>query len=96
MTAVLPAEGDVFLHRVFAGSYVLNGAGEVMGLLQVDEEVGLEINRGRGETVLKLQGWVTSCVSSAPGTFRVGLRFGPTPAAVRAELQVFLKKLYRR
>jgi D-aminopeptidase len=37
VTAVLPAEGDVFLQRVFAGSYVLNGAGEVMGLLQVDE-----------------------------------------------------------
>jgi D-aminopeptidase len=37
VTAVLPAEGDVFLQRVFAGSYVLNGAGEVMGLRQVDE-----------------------------------------------------------
>lgn len=37
VTAVLPAEGDVFQDRVFAGSYVLNGAGEVMGLLQVDE-----------------------------------------------------------
>jgi D-aminopeptidase len=37
VTAVLPAEGDVFLQRVFAGSYVLNGAGEVMGILQVDE-----------------------------------------------------------
>jgi D-aminopeptidase len=37
VTAVLPAEGDVFLHRIFAASYVLNGAGEVMGLLQVDE-----------------------------------------------------------
>lgn len=37
VTAVLPAEGDVFLQRAFAGSYVLNGAGEVMGLLQVDE-----------------------------------------------------------
>ncbi len=37
VTAVLPAEGDVFLQRVFAGAYVLNGAGEVMGLLQADE-----------------------------------------------------------
>ncbi len=37
VTAVLPAAGDVFLQRVFAGAYVLNGAGEVMGLLQVDE-----------------------------------------------------------
>jgi D-aminopeptidase len=34
---VLPAAGDVFLQRVFAGSYVLNGAGEMMGLTQVDE-----------------------------------------------------------
>ncbi len=37
VTAVLPAEGDVFLKRVCAGSWTLNGAGEVMGLLQVDE-----------------------------------------------------------
>jgi D-aminopeptidase len=37
VTAVIPATGDVFLQRVFAGSYVLNGAGEVMGMLQVDE-----------------------------------------------------------
>jgi len=37
VTAVIPAEGDVFLQRVFAGSYVLNGAGEMMGLLQADE-----------------------------------------------------------
>jgi len=37
VTAVMPADGDVFLQRVFAGAYVLNGAGEVMGLLQADE-----------------------------------------------------------
>lgn len=37
VTAVIPAEGDTFLQRIFAGSYVLNGAGEMMGLLQVDE-----------------------------------------------------------
>lgn len=37
VTAVFPAEGDVFLERVFASSFKLNGAGEVMGLLQVDE-----------------------------------------------------------
>jgi D-aminopeptidase len=37
VTAVLPAAGDVFLQRVFAGTYVLNGAGEVVGLLQVEE-----------------------------------------------------------
>lgn len=37
VTAVFPAEGDLFHHRVFAGSHVLNGAGELMGLLQVNE-----------------------------------------------------------
>lgn len=37
VTAVMPASGDLFDERVFAASYVLNGAGEVMGLLQVDE-----------------------------------------------------------
>jgi D-aminopeptidase len=37
VTAVIPATGDLFLERVFAGSYVLNGAGEVTGLLQIDE-----------------------------------------------------------
>jgi D-aminopeptidase len=37
VTAVIPASGDVFLDRVYAGSYTLNGAGEVMGLLQVEE-----------------------------------------------------------
>jgi D-aminopeptidase len=37
VTAIFPATGDVFLQRIFAGSYVLNGAGEVLGLLQADE-----------------------------------------------------------
>ncbi|MBK8254339.1 MAG: P1 family peptidase [Polyangiaceae bacterium] len=37
VTAVLPASGDVFLKRVFASGHVLNGAGEMMGLAQVDE-----------------------------------------------------------
>ena len=37
VTAILPASSDVFINRVYAGSYTLNGAGEVMGLLQVDE-----------------------------------------------------------
>lgn len=37
VTAVLPASGDVFTKRVFAGCYVLNGAGEVTGLSQIDE-----------------------------------------------------------
>ncbi|MCC6558651.1 MAG: P1 family peptidase [Polyangiaceae bacterium] len=37
VTAVMPASGDLFLERVFAASYVLNGAGEVTGLSQIDE-----------------------------------------------------------
>ncbi|HVE87595.1 MAG TPA: PilZ domain-containing protein [Myxococcales bacterium] len=66
--------------------------------LQIDEEVALEISRAKGEAPLKLQGWVTSCVpaGSSPAAFRVGLRFGRTPAPVRADLQVFLKKLYSK
>lgn len=37
VTAVLPASGDVFTKRVFAGGFVLNGAGEVTGLSQIEE-----------------------------------------------------------
>lgn len=37
VTAVFPASGDLFLDRVFAASYALNGAGEVTGLAQIDE-----------------------------------------------------------
>ncbi len=37
VTAILPASGDVFSKRVFAGGHVLNGAGEVTGLSQIDE-----------------------------------------------------------
>ena len=37
VTAILPAEGDVFVSRVFAGGYALNGAGELTGLAQVAE-----------------------------------------------------------
>jgi len=37
VTAVFPASGDLFLERVFAATYVLNGAGEVIGLSQLDE-----------------------------------------------------------
>src|ERR1700709_1840577 len=36
VTAILPS-ADVFLNRVLAGSFVLNGAGEVSGLTQVVE-----------------------------------------------------------
>ncbi len=37
VTAVMPASGDVFLKRVFAAGYVLNGAGEMTGLSQIEE-----------------------------------------------------------
>src|ERR1700709_1817078 len=36
VTAILPS-ADVFLNRVLAGGFVLNGAGEVSGLTQVQE-----------------------------------------------------------
>src|SRR6185369_15874216 len=36
VTAILPS-ADVFMNRVLAGSFVLNGAGEVSGLTQVVE-----------------------------------------------------------
>jgi len=37
VTAVQPASGDVFNKRVFAAGFVLNGAGEVTGLSQIEE-----------------------------------------------------------
>lgn len=37
ITAVMPASGDVFEKRVFAAGFVLNGAGEVTGLSQIEE-----------------------------------------------------------
>ncbi|MEZ4302622.1 MAG: P1 family peptidase [Polyangiaceae bacterium] len=37
VTAVRPASGDVFTKRVFAAGFVLNGAGEMTGLSQIDE-----------------------------------------------------------
>lgn len=37
VTAVLPADGDVFLDRIPAATFVLNGAGELTGRAQVDE-----------------------------------------------------------
>ena len=37
VTAVRPASGSVFEKRVFAAGYVLNGAGELTGLSQIDE-----------------------------------------------------------
>jgi D-aminopeptidase len=37
VTAVLPADGDVFLDRVPAATFVLNGAGELTGRAQLDE-----------------------------------------------------------
>lgn len=64
--------------------------------MQIDEEVALEIARGRGEQALKLQGFVTSCVGTGQGAFRVGVRFGRITQPVRADLQAFLKKLYSK
>jgi D-aminopeptidase len=37
VTAILPNEGNIFLERLTAGAFVLNGAGEISGLTQVVE-----------------------------------------------------------
>ncbi len=37
VTAIVPGEGDVFRRRVVAGSFVLNGVGEMAGLTQARE-----------------------------------------------------------
>ncbi len=37
VTAIVPAEGDVFMNSVMGGAFVLNGAGELAGLTQVNE-----------------------------------------------------------
>lgn len=37
VTAILPNQGNIFMERMVGGSFVLNGAGEVSGLMQVQE-----------------------------------------------------------
>lgn len=37
VTAILPSNGDVFMERLSAGAFILNGAGEMSGLIQVME-----------------------------------------------------------
>ncbi|MEZ4460385.1 MAG: P1 family peptidase [bacterium] len=37
VTAILPNNGNVFMDRMIGGAFVLNGAGEVSGLVQVQE-----------------------------------------------------------
>jgi D-aminopeptidase len=37
VTAIVPASGDVFMNSVMGGAFVLNGAGELAGLTQVNE-----------------------------------------------------------
>jgi D-aminopeptidase len=37
VTAILPNEGNIFMERLAGGAFVLNGAGEVAGLTQVQE-----------------------------------------------------------
>jgi c-di-GMP-binding flagellar brake protein YcgR len=66
--------------------------------LDPDEQVTLDIARGKSEPPLKMQGWVVSCVATDASmtSYRVGLRFGPMSATVRNELQSFLKKVYTK
>ncbi|MEW6057534.1 MAG: P1 family peptidase [Bdellovibrionota bacterium] len=42
VTVVLPAEGDLWNSKIFAGSFVLNGNGEAMGLMYLQETEGIE------------------------------------------------------
>lgn len=37
VTAILPCDGDVWEHRLPAGAFILNGAGEVSGIIQMIE-----------------------------------------------------------
>ncbi len=37
VTAIVPADGDVFMNSVIGGAFVLNGAGELAGLTQINE-----------------------------------------------------------
>lgn len=37
VTAILPCDGEIFMERLVGGSFVLNGAGELSGLTQVQE-----------------------------------------------------------
>src|SRR3954451_5909250 len=37
VTAILPNEGNIFMDRLVASGFVLNGAGEVSGMTQVQE-----------------------------------------------------------
>ncbi len=37
VTAIVPASGDVFMDSVMGGAFVLNGAGELAGLTQINE-----------------------------------------------------------
>lgn len=37
VTAILPNNNDIFMDRMVAGSFILNGAGEMSGLIQVQE-----------------------------------------------------------
>lgn len=37
VTAILPNAGDIFMERLIAGAFILNGAGEMAGMIQVQE-----------------------------------------------------------
>ncbi len=42
VTVVLPIEGNIYLNKLVAASYVLNGYGKTLGLVQIDELGSLE------------------------------------------------------
>lgn len=56
--------------------------------------VGLALPR-RGKSPLNMQGWVVGC-ETVGTSYRVGIRFSRLTPEVRAELEEFLKGLFRR
>ncbi len=62
-----------------------------------DEAVTIEVARP-GLAVLKLKGWVVSCIptTGARKRYRVGVCFTALSPTLRAELVEFLRSLYRR
>ena len=65
--------------------------------MQLDEEISIEISQGALPS-LRLRGNVVSCVRGegpAP-SFRIGLRFSHLTMDERAELQAYMKGLYRK
>jgi c-di-GMP-binding flagellar brake protein YcgR len=66
--------------------------------LEKDEEVALEVSRGKNAPPMKFQARVVACAPTdgSMTSYRVGLRFAPFTPQIRNELQTFLKKMYSK